>query len=153
MTRRDKVFEELRKLLRDELTWNPMVSYDELVGPCSEEEVARAEAELGVSFGPDYSAFVREFGSIGVGAESIFGVKGSERASFEIVEETASFRKRGWDVPAGDFVVSSDSRGNPVIYRSSGAIEMPDHDVGDVVHMGDTFLDYLEKAIRGELLG
>lgn len=153
MRSRDDVFDDLRRLLADELTWNSLVSYDDLIGPCSEDEMRQAEATLGVSFTTDYAAFVQEFGSVVVGSEYVCGVNASKRARVDVVTATTSIRKRGWEIPAGDFVLSLDSRGNPVIYRSSGIIEMPDHDVGDVVDMGDTFLDYLNKAIRGELLG
>lgn len=72
---------------------NKYMEKGDFVGEVSDENVDRAEKELGIRFPSEYKEFVKKFGSGGICGVEVLGVEGKDYAS--VVESTERYRKMG----------------------------------------------------------
>jgi hypothetical protein len=61
--------------------------------PVSAEEIKEKESQLGLLFGPQYAAFLKEYGCLIVGANEIYGICGSNTAIPSAIHATLSARR------------------------------------------------------------
>ena len=68
----------------------------ELMGAATEDEIAAAEAALGITFPPDYRRYLADYGAVVVEGLGIHGVfPGGDEEFPGVVEATCGFRTRG----------------------------------------------------------
>ena len=90
--------------------------------PVSDEQVLRAEQELGVKFSSDYIDFIKNFGAAYAGM-MINALDGNEN----VVDDTKSLREVHPEV-TDTYVISDDGSGNPIMINSKGEVEIYYHD-------------------------
>lgn len=105
----------------------------------TDDEIKKAEDELGVEFDKDYVEFIKKFGGCYVGV-SIYAFKnGSNLERKTIVELTKSFREDGWPFTENSYVVSMDGMGNPIMINEEGKVVMFDHDNNSLIILSNSF--------------
>lgn len=122
--------------------------------PASAESIARAEAELGVAFPPQYRRFLESLGALDVAPREVYGIEGSGVAS--VVAET--LRWRGTDgMPAGAVVLEVDGvEGAPIGFVSGASDAAPEPPIQrwephGAVSIAVDFADYL-AAVAEEVV-
>lgn len=121
-----------------------------LEGPASPDQVAAAEAALGVRLPPSFRAFLLSHNGGGVYDTSIYGVAAED--GFDLVR--LNLRAREDEVPdhlvafaatiSGDVFCFDTSRGD----RGESPVMVIDADEGKLVPIADDFLEWLEKLPR-----
>lgn len=107
--------------------------------PVSDEQVLRAEQELGVKFSSDYIDFIKNFGAAYAGM-MINALDGNEN----VVDDTKSLREVHPEV-TDTYVISDDGSGNPIMINSKGEIEIYYHDSNAEI---ETIASSLEQYIE-----
>lgn len=113
----------------------------------SDKDIKQAEEKLNVVFDPDYKQFIKLFGGCYVGVD-VYGIKNSnDLEDKSIIDLTEEYKKSGWNIPKGSYVISFDSSGNPIMINNSGEIILFDHDNFSLIKLADSF----EKLIEDNL--
>ena len=60
--------------------------------PASEEQIAHAESELGLTFTQEYRSYLRQFGVISFGPNEIYGLGVKETSFLNIISALTDFR-------------------------------------------------------------
>ncbi|MFN3648428.1 MAG: SMI1/KNR4 family protein [Armatimonadota bacterium] len=109
------------------------------------DEIAQAEAQLGVSFHPDYAEFLRRYGGAVVGGMEIYGLRPVEVMGepWSVVESTLHARAEGWPGSEDWYVISNDGFGNPIGVARNGWVRLYDHDRGQHAVLAKSFEEFL----------
>lgn len=107
--------------------------------PVSDEQVLRAEQELGVKFSSDYIAFIKNFGAAYAGM-MINALDGNEN----VINDTKSLRDVHPEV-RDTYVISDDGSGNPIMINFKGEVEIYYHDSDSEI---ETIASSLEQFIE-----
>lgn len=116
-----------------------LIAHDMIGTPVSDEQVLRAEQELGVKFSSDYIDFIKNFGAAYAGM-MINALDGNEN----VVDDTKSLREVHPEV-TDTYVISDDGSGNPIMINSKGEIEIYYHDSNAEI---ETIASSLEQYIE-----
>lgn len=111
--------------------------------PVPEEEIARAETDLGRPFPEDYRAFVKKYGGAMVGPYPVFGLRsvGPMGNRWSVIKVNEHFRKMRWPGIEGWLVISEDHAGNPMGFGPDGRVYVSDH--GAVLEIATDFEGFL----------
>lgn len=85
--------------------------------PASPDAIEAAERSLGLSFAPDYSAYVRQYGAISACGIELTGVTTSSRLN--VVSVTNKERPMNENIPSNMYVVEAVSREGLLILQDS----------------------------------
>lgn len=113
----------------------------------SDKEIANAEQQLNVNLNSDYKEFIKEFGGCYLGYD-IYAFKnerGLEKKSF--VDLTLDFKKQGVPFNEGQYVISFDGSGNPIIQDTNGKVLIFDHDIGDFEILAESLEDLIDQNL------
>ncbi|MFD3259005.1 SMI1/KNR4 family protein [Paenibacillus lentus] len=107
-----------------------------LVGiPASEEEIAKAQQRLNVSFHEDYIHFIKTFGGAYAGLAIHAFSNGSSLGNETVIDLTLGFRDQFKEPPFAEvlrtsYVISMDGSGDPIIINQAGKVFICYHDTG-----------------------
>lgn len=121
---------------------------DLVAGPATEQSIDDLEAAVGFPLAGDYKEFVRRFGAGIVGPYAVYGLgRGTAMGKSEdsALRMTKHFRDDKWPCTDRWLIVSTDHGGNPVGLDAAGCVWMFDHDFGGLIHLADSFSDFLER--------
>jgi len=124
-------------------------NHDLIAGPVCEENIQRAELDLGVKFCNDYKHFVEIYGGAIVGSKLLYGLKkhsfmGEELS--DVVKITKFYRDQNWPETDKWYIVSDDFDGNPIGIDKEGRAWLSDHDCGfELVKLADSFEELLYR--------
>lgn len=132
----------------------------EVPGPANEEMIARAEAELGVSFPPSYRSFLASYGAAvcaGFWIAGLFETDSDEEPPFwsHVVTSTMQLRRSARRLISQSYVAISDDGGDHKFYldtgRTDGHGECPVVVLGPGapgVDVADDFLEFVTLYSR-----
>lgn len=115
--------------------------------PATSEQIANAETELNMKFPDDYRQMLGVTSGAMLESYPFFGTQRNElmdSAVNSVVTATSFYRRDGWPMPDGSFVISQDHAGNAICYDKDGAIRKFDHDLGATQEVADC----LEAFVR-----
>ncbi|ETT75977.1 cell wall assembly/cell proliferation coordinating protein, KNR4-like protein [Paenibacillus sp. FSL R7-277] len=118
--------------------------------PATEEQIAEAEKQLGLSLDQDYVQFIRSFGGAYAGLPVHAFSNGSSIGRESVTELTLSFREDYKDTAmsgllARSAVFSMDGSGNPILLDPEGRVLLIDHDNGDYEVIAESFAALIEE--------
>ncbi|MGO4184921.1 SMI1/KNR4 family protein [Paenibacillus sp. MCAF9] len=116
-----------------------------LVGiPATQEEIAKAQQRLNVSFHEDYVHFIRTFGGAYAGLAVHAFSNGSSLGNETVIDLTLEFREQFKELPCAEvlrtsYVISMDGSGDPIIIDRLGKVHICYHDTGEIKLVADSF--------------
>ncbi|MBV6716436.1 SMI1/KNR4 family protein [Paenibacillus chitinolyticus] len=118
--------------------------------PASQQEIAHAQQQLGVTFHEDYVHFIRTFGGAYAGLAVYAFSNGSSLGNETVVDLTLGYREQFKELPLAEvlrtgYVISMDGSGNPIIINQSGQVIFCDHDTGEIKLLADSFEALIEE--------
>lgn len=122
--------------------------------PVDGDEIAAAEARLGVPFSAGLREFIARFGGGVAGSLPVAGLRRwawAGAGEWSVVELTECHRAEGWPGTEAWVVFSGDGFGNPVAVDADGRVWLSDHDGRECVCLEATFEDWLRRwALKAE---
>ncbi len=85
--------------------------------PVSDEQIQKAEAQLGVSFSKDYTAYVRAYGAVTYEGHELTGI--CKSSHLNVVNVTLEEREKNSDVPSEWYVIEQLNIDNVSIWQDS----------------------------------
>lgn len=122
-----------------------------LVGiPTSQEEIAKAQQRLNISFHEDYVHFIQTFGGAYAGLAVHAFSNGSSLGNETVVDLTLGFREEFKELPFAmvlrtGYVISLDGTGNPIIINPAGKVFICYHDTEEIKLLADSFEALIEE--------
>jgi hypothetical protein len=139
------IYDTLMRLAEELREWPEAVA-----GPATEEEVRRAEQQVGRPFPPDYREFILRHGGGTIGALSVYGVRpASMMATTDtVVHRNERFQQSGWPGLKPVLVIASDGSGNPIGIGPEGRIWRSDHNASYVYQcVAEGFEEFIRSCL------
>jgi hypothetical protein len=111
----------------------------------SESTIHGFETGLNMKFGPQYTAFLKEFGTLRVCCFEYYGICGDNNSVPSAVHVTLMNRRHIDKFPS-DLVVFSEA-GNGVLYCVDASDKVFSFDGGIAHEVGMTFVEFLKKQV------
>lgn len=116
----------------------------------SQDEIDKAEKQLGVKFHEDYVQFIRTFGGAYAGLAVHAFSNGSSLGNETVVELTLGFREQFKELPFAEilrtsYVISLDGSGDPIIINQAGKVFICYHDTGELKSLANSFEELIEE--------
>ena len=109
----------------------------------SDEEINKAEEELGLVFASDYRAYLKEFGAIMYDGRSLTGISKSKQ--LDVVDVTKTQRQYNAEVPKNYYVIEELDVDGIVIWQSDkGEIYRTSLNSG-ITKVGDSLTEFIMK--------
>lgn len=121
---------------------------DDLVGkPASDEDIAKAEKELGVTFSADYVEFIKHFGGAFIGVD-IRAFSNAESIGNETVVDYTNGLRASHPEINDTYVISNDGGGNPIMINREGQVEIYYHDSGEREMLAESLGKFIEDNFK-----
>ncbi|MEM0942229.1 MAG: SMI1/KNR4 family protein [Bacteroidota bacterium] len=115
---------------------------------CSNKDIEFIEKSLSVKLTETHKDFLLKYGGSLVGDFAIYGMINSELMDEEnIIELTESYKDDDLTLEPGQYVLSHDGSGNPIVQDPSGGILIFDHDIGDFNAIADSLEDLIDRKL------
>lgn len=113
------------------------------IGGANDKLIAAAEAKLGLTFGPQYRAFLKKNGAMSKGSEEIYGVTADENSSLSVVKFTLSQREIDKAFPNNVAVISPIGNGDHYVVDSGDTVSVYGHSGHSLKAIGKDFNSFL----------
>jgi hypothetical protein len=115
--------------------------------PATTDQIADVEAAIGRPLDAAYAQLIGRHGGcyVGIDVHGIVNARGVGRET--VTELTAGFRAAGWPELEDAIVFADDGAGNPCYLAADGTVRLLYHDNGDVVILGDSFVDFVRGIL------
>jgi len=107
--------------------------------PVDDADIKIQESKLGLYFGSQYMAFLKEYGCLVVGPNEIYGICGNNNAIPSSIHATLSARKEN-SIPESLVVIAEDGRGKFICIDSKDAVFSVEH--GTTSSLNQSFEDF-----------
>ncbi len=109
----------------------------------SENDIAKAEENLGVQFAPDYKQYLAEYGLASADGHELTGIVKSPRLN--VVDVTIKLRKKFKNVPVDAYVLEKVGIDKLVIFQTSDGSVYKATPESQFIKVADSLSEYLEK--------
>lgn len=109
----------------------------------SENDIAKAEENLGVQFAPDYKQYLAEYGLASADGHELTGIVKSPRLN--VVDVTIKLRKKFKNVPVDAYVLEEVGIDKLVIFQISDGSIYKATPESQFIKVADSLSEYLEK--------
>ncbi len=109
----------------------------------SENDIAKAEENLGVQFAPDYKQYLAEYGLASADGHELTGIVKSPRLN--VVDVTIKLRKKFKNVPVDAYVLEEVGIDKLVIFQISDGSIYKVTPESQFIKVADSLSEYLEK--------
>ena len=114
----------------------------------SENDIAKAEENLGVQFAPDYKQYLAEYGLASADGQELTGIVKSPRLN--VVDVTIKLRKKFKNVPVDAYVLEKVGIDKLVIFQTSDGSVYKATPESQFIKVADSLSEYLEKLLYVE---
>lgn len=137
------VEEQLKAYAKVSRVSNESAPLVKTVGGANDKLVAAAESKLGLTFGPQYRAFLKKHGAMSKGSEEIYGVTADENSSLSVVKFTLSQREIDSSFPNNVAVISPVGNGDHYVVDSGDTVSVYGHSGHSLKPIGKDFNKFL----------
>ncbi|WP_010299837.1 SMI1/KNR4 family protein [Candidatus Odyssella thessalonicensis] len=125
-------------------------------GPCSRDEIMRAEAQLLCKFSKEYKDFLEKYGAAIMDGYIIHGLRKLLLMTddcWSVIDRTKFYKEdRHWPGIESWYVISDDGAGNPIGIDPEGRVWVSDHDADfEKTKLADNFEEFLDKILSDTL--
>ncbi len=115
----------------------------------TENIIQKMEEELALKFSDDYIEFLSLYGEASLLGFKIFGYASDSmhKKLGSVVKQTVFYGKSGWPGIGGWYVVSSDSRGNPIGCKPDGSVWLSYNKGRRVLKLANSFDEFLYNIL------